>query len=45
MQLAKDICFGQRVDLTPIEDAISLLIDFSWLDKCQEREAADGTLG
>ena len=31
------------MDLTPIEDACSYLLDFGWLHKCQEREACEST--
>jgi len=45
IQLAKDVCFGQKTDLTPIEDVLSYLIDFEWLNKCQERETGDNAFG
>ena len=41
VQLSKDVLYGAKIDSTPIEDAISYLLDFGWLHKCQEREACD----
>ena len=34
MQLAKDVLYLQKVELTPIEDALSYLLDFGWFQKC-----------
>jgi hypothetical protein len=36
-QLQKDILLTIRQE-TPVDDAIDAMIDFSWLNTCQERD-------